>query len=888
MLLHIHKNAPQLLLSLLMPLLLQLPGSGHRSENPHCFYRINPVVSRDGDLEIGIFLPLFSVEVNNVTGAEQFESPPNTACKPYQWMHKNYQQALALVFAVEEINRDPNLLPNISLGFHLYNTYHSDERTLESSLRWLSGLGQLIPNYSCWEQDKSVAVIGGATSALSVQMGTLFDLYNFPQISYGPFDSVLNDKVQFPSLYQMAPKDSSLHRGVVHLLVYFEWNWIGLVASNDMGGEEFLWEIREEMVKNGVCISFTEKIPVSERRHMESQETFMPRIIMSSAKVIVIHGDTDSLMILRYSQMGPFLQKVWIGTSHWDITVRPFYLYGYTFHGALMFSYLTSEIPGFKTFLEKVTPSKYPDDILLRGFWLSAFKCSGQPEDPEQGICSPNTSLATLPLCSFDMTMSGLSYTIYNSVFAVALVLHEMLMRKSEKRSMGDEDYVLPHSWQLHSSLRNMQFNNSAGDQVFVDENSRSEAQYAIMNYVMFLDGDEALVKVGQFVPKAPLGQDFTICADAITWSWFHPEVPFGVCSDSCHAGFRKTPLEGKAACCFDCSPCPEGEISSQMDADQCMQCPEDEYPNKQRDHCLPNLVTFLNMEEPLGMTLTFVAVFFSLLTALVLRIFVKFQDTPLVKANNRTLSYTLLISLIFCFLCSLLFIGQPTTATCLLRQTIFAVVFTVAVSSILAKTVIVVLAFRVIRPGSRIRMFIHPRVSNYVVLICSGIQVIFCGIWLGTSPPFPEADSHSESGHIILGCNEGSAFAFYCVLGYMGFLALGSFAIAFLARKLPDTFNEAKFITFSMLVFCSVWVSFIPTYQSTKGKAMVIVEIFSILASSAGLLGCIFLPKCYIILLKPDRNIQKQTKNQWDSRGKIFFGGQPNTSSSGKNRFEE
>ncbi|NP_001095922.1 vomeronasal 2 receptor 555 [Monodelphis domestica] len=704
-------------------------------------------------------------------------------------------------------------------------------------------------------------------------MGTLLDLYKFPQISYGPFDSILSDKVQFPYIYQMAPKDSSLHQGVVRLIVYFEWNWIGLIVSNDMRGEKFSWEMKEEMVKNGVCLSFTEKIPVSERRHMESYENFMPRILASSSKVIVIHGDTDSLMILRYSQFHFFvIEKVWIATSHWDITMRPLHINGYIFKGALTFSYLTNEIPGLKTFLKAVTPFKYPDNILLRGFWLSAFRCSDQPKNPEQEICSPNASLAILPLCSFDMTISGLSYTIYNTVYAVAWALHEMFVRKSEKRTIEDEEHLIPSPWQLHSFLKNTQFKNSAGDDVFVEESKSSEAQYAIMNYVIFPNETEALIKVGQFVPKVPLDNDFTIHVDAIEWGWWNSKVPCGVCSDSCGPGFRKTPLEGQPICCFECSQCPEGEISSQINAEHCTKCPEDEYPNKQRDRCLPKVVTFLNVQEPLGMTLALMAVSFSFLTALILWVFVKFQDTPIVKANNRTLSYTLLISLIFCFLCSLLFIGHPTVATCLLRQTVFGVVFTVAVSSILAKTMIVVLAFKGIRPGSRIRMFMHPRVSIYVVLFCSGIQVIFCALWLVISPPFPEADTHAEYGHIILRCNEGSDFVFYCVLGYMGFLALGSFSVAFLARNLPDTFNEAKFITFSMLVFCSVWASFLPTYHSTKGKAMVVVEIFSILASSAGLLGCIFIPKCYVILLCPDRNTLEQIQNKKDSRGKIFL----------------
>ncbi|XP_044514890.1 vomeronasal type-2 receptor 26-like [Gracilinanus agilis] len=848
-----------------------LPGSVQRTEKAPCFHQLNPVVSHDGDLVIGVFLSLFSLEVNRLMTAELFQRPPNKPCETYQWLFKNTQQVLALIDAIKEINRDPKLLPNISLGFQVYNAYHSDARTLESSLRWLSGQYQFIPNYSCRKQNRTVAVIGGGTSTLSVQMSTLLNLYKFPQISYGPFDSTLSDKVQFPSLYQMAPKDSSLPKGVVRLIVHFQWNWIGLVATDDMRGEQFLWKMRAEMVKNGVCVSFTEKIPFTERRHTESQEAFMPRIFTSSTKVIVIHGDTDSLMILRNSEMPLFsIHKVWIATSHWDVTRRNFYIEGHAFHGALIFSLLTSEIPGFKASVKAATPSKYPDDILLRSFWLSAFRCPDEGEITQQETCSSNASSKTLPLCSFDKSITGLSYTMHNTIYAVAWALHEMFMRKLEKSSMADEEYLGPHSWQLHSFLRNTQFTNSAGDQVFVDENRRPEAQYAIMNYMYFAKENDGLVKVGQFVPTAPLGQDFTICEEAIMWGWKDSKVPRGVCSDSCGPGFRKTPLDGEAACCFECTPCAEGEISGHMNAEQCTKCPETEYPNKQRDRCLPKIVTFLNVEEPLGMTLVFVAVSFSLLTALVLLIFVKYQNTPIVKANNRTLSYTLLICLIFCFLCSLLFIGRPTTVTCLLQQTVFAVVFTVAVSSILAKTMIVVLAFRGVRPGSRIHTFLHPRVSNYIVLICSGIQVILCGTWLGTAPPFPEADTHSEYGHIIIRCNEGSILVFYCVLGYMALLALASFTVAFLARNLPDTFNEAKFITFSMLVFCSVWASFVPTYQSSKGKAMVTVEIFSILASSAGLLGCIFIPKCFVILLKAERNTQAQIKNKWDSRGNV------------------
>ncbi|NP_001093007.1 vomeronasal 2 receptor 533 precursor [Monodelphis domestica] len=842
------------MIPVLLLMLLQLSLSVHKTEKATCFLKNSPSLSRDGELIIGSFFPMHSVQVRNSNELNLNIFFLVSYSQSLRWLHKNYQQVLALLFAVEEINRDPNLLPNISsLGFHVYNAYHSGERTLESSLRWLSGLGQLIPNYSCYGQDKSVAIIGGATSALSIQMGTLLELYKFPQISYGPFDSTLSDKAQFSSLYQMAHKDSSLHRGMIRLMVHFEWTWVGLVTTDDMRGEEFLWNLRKDMIKYDICLAYTEKLPVSERRHTESQDQFMPRIMQSPVRVIIVHGDTDSLMILRYSQpVFLFLWKVWITTSHWDIPMRPQWNDGYSFHGALSFSQMTKEIPGFKSFLRIVNPSTYPEDPLLKEFWCSAFKGLKKLKNEEPNECSPNGSLETLPLQFFDMAMSDMSYTIYNAVHAVARALHEMLLVTSEKEPIRHGETLEAQPWQLHNFLKSIHFNNSAGDHVFLDDKGNSEAHYNIFEYLFFLNDTENMVKVGQFIPNAPYGQDLTIRNEAMVWGWFEPKVPQAVCSDSCGPGFRKTPREGEPVCCFDCPLCPEGEISKQINMKHCVKCPEDEYPNKERNHCLPKAITFLDIKEPLGMSLASVALFFSVLTVLILGVFVKFRDTSVVKANNRALSYTLLISLTLCFLCSLLFIGRPTAATCLLRQTIFGVVFTLAVSSILAKTILVVLAFKVTKPGSRIKVWLQPRVSNCIVVLCSGIQVILCGIWLGISPPFPDTDIHSEPNQIIVECNEGSVFGFYSVLGYIGLLALASFIVAYLARSLPDTFNEARFITFSMLVFCSVWVSFLPTYQSTKGKAMVVVEIFSILASSAGLLGCIFIPKCYVILLRP------------------------------------
>ncbi|XP_033024339.1 vomeronasal type-2 receptor 26-like [Lacerta agilis] len=857
----------------------ELPSADGKEDSVMCsttdLFQLPYEYYRKGDVLIGEMTSQLGCMMDEISFSEH---PKTKFADQLLATPKNYQHVLSLALAVEEINENPKILSNVSLGFHTYDSYTNERMTHQNTLKLLSSTERIVPNFICDRKKNMIAVIGGQDSDITLHMAIILDIYKIAQVAYCVLAPVRSIKAQLPSLYRMVPKEIYQYKGIAQLLLHFQWIWVGIIATDDESGETFLEILIPLLSQHGICTAFYQKMP-SLSQAMENFSSLdvirstSVRFITSKVKVLTVCAEPKTIAALiwiiylfsllkgiRETSIG----KVWIMTAQWNFS--PELLHKdfdiQVFDGTLSFAIHSNERQTFTSFLKTLNPNTANGDGFLRIFWEQAFNCffSDSNEYKERiDSCTGLEKLESLPQTLFEISMTGQSYSIYNAVHAIAHSLHRMHSSMSKHRAMAKKsklDHKNLKSWQLHYFLRSISFNNSVGETVSFDENRELAAGFDIMNWVTFPNQSFLRMKVGRMDPQASQNQEFTLNKEDIMWNSVLNQVPpFALCNDHCHQGYVREKKEGKPFCCYDCAPCPDGMISNQKDMDNCFKCPENQFPNKGQNQCIQKAFNFLSFSEPLGLTLAFMALSFSLITAFILGIFTKHQDTPIVKANNRELTYFLLISLLLCFLCSFLFIGWPHTVTCYLRQAAFGILFSVAVSCILAKTITVVLAFLATKPGSRMRKWVGKILTYFVLLGSSFIQMSICAVWICTAPPFPDFDFHSLTEEIVVECNEGSATMFYCVLGYLGLLAFVSFTMAFHARKLPDSFNEAKFITFSMLVFCSVWLSFVPSYLSTKGKHMVAVEIFSILASSAGLLGCIFAPKCYIILLKPNLN---------------------------------
>ncbi|XP_029435660.1 vomeronasal type-2 receptor 26-like [Rhinatrema bivittatum] len=771
-----------------------------------------------------------------------------------------YYNFLAFISAVKDINDNPDLLPNITLGLQLYRICNNPFKLTQVLMDLFSERFYGLPNYQCRTKGLLTAVIDGLPSEVSMQLSKVFRIYHYPQISYASENLLMSDAVKFPYFYRTIPNELHLCKGILKILKHFDWTWVGIIASDDESSMRALNFLKEGIEQNSGCIEFTEIFSRTNDLSAEKIHKINETIYTSSTNVIIYycHGEIaynllDKIDILQVPG------KVWITTHKSDFVSD---IYDISFNtknknNTLAFTTVEKNIPSFSKFVQEVNPTLLPEYHKFNFFWWSL--CNSSCHKSIIRTCSRDEPSVFMRQCTAKFL--GSSYSIYNAVYALAHALHDMVTSGSgnSMRSGESKHFVDYFPWKLNHYLRNLHFKNVLGEDLSFDENGDFSGGYYIINPVFLANKIQNIEVVGGYNPNAPSGQDFIINEKAIVWeSAFTQTPPQSKCSQSCPPGFRKLTSKEKPICCYDCIPCPDGEASNQTDMDSCSRCPEDQWPNRKRTSCIPKAIQYLTYDEPLGIALACISVFFFLITTAILATFINYRDTAIVRANNRDLSYILLFSLMFCFLCSLLFIGRPDQVTCILRQTAFGIIFSICLSSILAKTIIVVIAFQATRPGSKLQKWLGSRVSNSIVLSCFLLQVVVCLVWLATAPPFPYFNMQSEFGTILIECNEGSIIAFYCVLGYLGLLAGISFIVAFLGRNLPEGFNEAKYITFSMLVFCSVWVSFIPTYLSTRGKYMVVVEIFAILASSAGLLCCIFIPKCYIIIVRPDRNHRK------------------------------
>uniref|UniRef100_A0A8C9WLI0 Extracellular calcium-sensing receptor-like n=1 Tax=Scleropages formosus TaxID=113540 RepID=A0A8C9WLI0_SCLFO len=819
-----------------------------------------PQLQKDGDINIG---GIFSFHDSWV------ETESTFATKPYPpQCRREFQNAQTMVFAIEEINNNTELLPGISLGYQIYDSCSSIALALRSAMSLINGFQEAISDTQCSEPKTIQAIIAETSSTPTMAIAASIGPLRIP-ISHFASCACLSNKNKYPTFFRTIPSDYYQSRALAQLVKHFGWTWVGTICSDNDYGNNGMATFVKAATNKGVCVEYSEAF---HRKDPQEKIFRTVEIIKKSTSEVIVafvsYLDMEVLLEELSRQNVTGLQ--WIGSESWisDSNIATS-KWQHILTGSMGFAIPKANITGLREFLLRVRPSL--NKSINNELWETIFGCKVPTAESSKNagnLCTGSERLEDEYNQYTDVSELQIANNVYKAVYAVAHALNNLVActqgTHTDQVCSSNAKHMKP--WQLLHSLKRVQFSTMVGERVFFDENGDPGAKYDLLNW-QSKAGKTEFVAIGHYDASLPPDLQLSLKNMSIIWRQNQYQVPLSVCSQSCPLGTRKAVQKGRPVCCFDCIPCPEGKISNTTDSNDCLTCPEEFWSNELRNKCILKMMEFLSFDEIMGIFLVIFSLLGNFLTVSVAVIFFIHKDTPVVRANNSELSFLLLFSLTLCFLCSLTFIGRPSQWSCMLRHTVFGVTFVLCISCVLGKTIVVLMAFRATLPGSNVMKWFGPPQQRLSVLAFTLIQVLICVLWLTLSPPFPNKNMKYYKDKVILECDVGSAVGFWAVLGYIGLLSLMCFVLAFLARKLPDNFNEAKFITFSMLIFCAVWITFIPAYVSSPGKLAVAVEIFAILASSFGLLFCIFVPKCYVILITPEKNTKKHLMGKMPSK---------------------
>nr|XP_019594326.1 PREDICTED: metabotropic glutamate receptor 4 isoform X7 [Rhinolophus sinicus] len=735
----------------------------------------------DGDITLGGLFPVHG------RGSE------GKACGELK-KEKGIHRLEAMLFALDRINNDPDLLPNVTLGARILDTCSRDTHALEQSLTFVQALiekdGTEVRCGSggppiITKPERVVGVIGASGSSVSIMVANILRLFKIPQISYASTAPDLSDNSRYDFFSRVVPSDTYQAQAMVDIVRALKWNYVSTLASEGSYGE------------SGVE-AFIQK----------SREDDRERIGQDSA----------------YEQEG----KV-------QFVIDAVYAMGHALHA--MHRDLCPGRVGLCPRMDPVDGTqllKYIRSVNFSGI-------AGNPVTFNENGDAPGR------------------YDIY-----------QYQLRN------GSAEYKVIGSWTDHLHLRDC----CSQDGVSSPAPSQTPEAPTPKQRTGQLDFCSCpFLWPGAFLPAAH-SQDKKLWMDdslegngtkieRMHWPGSGQQLPRSICSLPCQPGERKKTVKG-TPCCWHCEPCTGYQY--QVDRYNCKTCPYDMRPTENRTGCRPIPIIKLEWDSPWAVLPLFLAVVGIAATLFVVLTFMRYNDTPIVKASGRELSYVLLAGIFLCYATTFLMIAEPDLGTCSLRRVFLGLGMSISYAALLTKTNRI---YRIFEQGKRsvsAPRFISPASQLAITFSLISLQLLGICVWFVVDPSHSVVDFQDQRtldprfARGVLKCDI-SDLSLICLLGYSMLLMVTCTVYAIKTRGVPETFNEAKPIGFTMYTTCIVWLAFIPIFFGTSQSAdklyiQTTTLTVSVSLSASVSLGMLYMPKVYIILFHPEQNVPKRKRS--------------------------
>ncbi|KAM8994465.1 metabotropic glutamate receptor 7 isoform 4-T4 [Ara ararauna] len=773
----------------LLELLLSAVAQGQEMYAPHS-------IRLEGDITLGGLFPVHA------------KGPPGVPCGDIK-KENGIHRLEAMLYALDQINSDPDLLPNVTLGARILDTCSRDTYALEQSLTFVQALIQKdTSDVRCTngeppvfvKPEKVVGVIGASGSSVSIMVANILRLFQIPQISYASTAPELSDDRRYDFFSRVVPPDSFQAQAMVDIVKALGWNYVSTLASEgnygEKGVESFMQISREA---GGLCIAQSLKIPQDRKDKTIDFDKIIKQLLETpNARAIVIFAnDEDIKQILaaakRADQVGHFL---WVGSDTWGSKVSPLLHQEDVAEGAITILPKRATIEGFDTYFTSRTLENNRRNVWFAEYWEENFNCK--------------------------LTISGSK------------------KEDTDRKCTG-----------------------SAGTPVMFNKNGDAPGRYDIFQYHTTNTSTPGYRLIGQWT------DDLQLNIDEMQWGKGVREVPSSVCSLPCKPGERKKMVKGMP-CCWHCELCDGYQY--QADEVTCLLCSYSERPNENRTGCRSIPIVKLEWHSPWAVIPVFLAMLGIIATIFVMATFIRYNDTPIVRASGRELSYVLLTGIFLCYIITFLMIAKPNVAVCSFRRIFLGLGMCISYAALLTKTNRIYRIFEQGKKSVTAPRLISPTSQLAITSSLISVQLLGVFIWFAVDPPniiidYDEQKTmNPDQARGVLKCDI-TDLQIICSLGYSILLMVTCTVYAIKTRGVPENFNEAKPIGFTMYTTCIVWLAFIPIFFGTAQSAEKLYIQTTTLTISMNLsasvaLGMLYMPKVYIIIFHPELNVQKRKRS--------------------------
>uniref|UniRef100_A0A7N6ABK7 G-protein coupled receptors family 3 profile domain-containing protein n=1 Tax=Anabas testudineus TaxID=64144 RepID=A0A7N6ABK7_ANATE len=748
------------------------------------------------------------------------------------------QRVEAMMHTLDRINADPAILPNITLGCEIRDSCWHSAVALEQSIEFIRDT--LVSSEEEESQGRCTAeagslllqgkkpivgLIGPGSSSVAIQVQNLLQLFNIPQIAYSATSMDLSDKSLYKYFMRVVPSDMQQARAMVDIVKRYSWSYVSAIHTEGNYGESGMEAFKDMAAKEGICIAHSDKIysnagEQSFDKLLQKLRAHLPkaRVVACFCEGMTVRG---ILMAMRRQRLvGEFLL---VGSDGWadryDVTDG----YQKEAAGGITIKLKSAHVTWYDDYYLNLKPDTNLRNPWFPEFWQHRFQCRLRGH-PKENTMYNSTWRESLRHQYAQDTKMGF---VINAIYSMAYGLHAM------QQALCPGYKVLVNS--MHMPCDPLMATRLAG-----------KMGYEIMNFKHIGENEYAYIHVGSW------DQGGLKMNDEEVWS-NNSDIIQSVCSEPCQKAQIKVIRKGEVSCCWTCTPCKDNEFV--FDEYTCRACILGSWPTDDLTGCEPIPVRYVRWGDPEPIAAVVFACLGLMATLFVTSVFIKFWDTPVVKSSSRELCYIILAGICLGYLCTFSLIAKPHIIYCYLQRLGIGLSPAMSYSALVTKTnrIARILAGSKKKICTKKPRFMSACAQLVIAFLLILLQLGIIVALLIIEPPQVIHDYPSiREVHLI--CNL-TTLGVVAPLGYNGLLILSCTFYAFKTRNVPANFNEAKYIAFTMYTTCIIWLAFVPIYFGSNYK--IITMCFSVSLSATVALCCMFVPKVYIMLAKPEKNVR-------------------------------